>query len=480
MDNTTFGGDVPTVPLWSGPPRTIVQVQAILYASLAASLLSALLAMLGKQWLNRYASTDVRGTAIDRSQNRQRKLNGVVDWYFYYVMESLPLMLQAALFLLGCALSRYLWEIDTTVASVIIGFTSFGILFYLFIVVAGAASVNCPYQTPGAYIIRHILSCIPRHIFSRILSHTLPRVLDALLSVSRALYASIKGSHCCVLLIRVWNRFNWIWVAVLFLPVFLIGLAMDTCHLGQAIVMTLVVFPRRMRGRLPRGSFTLKRRLDVLDLDCISWVLKTSLDRAVHLSTLDYLATVTGLAECDPYLVLGCLNVLISCVEVTTTHVAIVPGLEQIAKLAAAGFFHTFSHLSFTGPTSGGFADIRQHYSRVFPQNIDFSALPFSRTFGVVHGILYPKWRNYQRVHESSGQEHLTVISTVTKLAQSRYRGQRKVPRWTLRFALHFLSQDPLPPTSIVVDCLSIIAIDLDCEVPSTRPTTLDEGYVRI
>ena len=99
----------------------IVQVQAILFASLAASLLSALLAMLGKQWLNRYESVDMRGSAIKRSQNRQRKLDGINDWYFDRVMESLPLMLQAALLLLGCALSRYLWEINTTVALVVLG-----------------------------------------------------------------------------------------------------------------------------------------------------------------------------------------------------------------------------------------------------------------------------------------------------------------------------------------------------------------------
>ena len=82
IDNTTFGNDTPTLPQWTGPPHTIVQVQAILFASLAASLFSVFLAMLGKQWLNRYASTDLRGTAIERSQNRQRKLDGIVAWYF--------------------------------------------------------------------------------------------------------------------------------------------------------------------------------------------------------------------------------------------------------------------------------------------------------------------------------------------------------------------------------------------------------------
>ena len=119
IDNTTFGDDVPTPPQWTGPPHSIVQVQAILFASLAASLFSAFLAMLGKQWLNRYDSTDMRGTEIERAQSRQQKLNGIIAWYFHYVMESLPLMLQGALLLLGCALSHYLWEVNITVASVV-------------------------------------------------------------------------------------------------------------------------------------------------------------------------------------------------------------------------------------------------------------------------------------------------------------------------------------------------------------------------
>ena len=76
-----------------------------MYASLAAALLSAFLTMLGKKWLNRYASTDVRGTSIERSQNRQRKLDGIVTWNFDRVMQSPPLMLQVALLLLGCELS---------------------------------------------------------------------------------------------------------------------------------------------------------------------------------------------------------------------------------------------------------------------------------------------------------------------------------------------------------------------------------------
>ncbi|KAF9784030.1 hypothetical protein BJ322DRAFT_1007821, partial [Thelephora terrestris] len=38
------------LPQWAGPSPNIVRVEAILYASLAASLLAAFVAMLGKQW----------------------------------------------------------------------------------------------------------------------------------------------------------------------------------------------------------------------------------------------------------------------------------------------------------------------------------------------------------------------------------------------------------------------------------------------
>ena len=76
-------------------------------------------------------------------------------------MESLPLMLQVALLLLSCVLSRYLWNANIAVASVVIGLTSLGALFYFSIVIAGAVSQSCPYQTPGPNILRYVVHKIP-------------------------------------------------------------------------------------------------------------------------------------------------------------------------------------------------------------------------------------------------------------------------------------------------------------------------------
>ena len=100
IDNTTFGGDVPALLQWTGPPRMANKFQSILSASLAASLLSAFLAMLRKQWLNRYVSVDIQGSAIERNENQQRTedLDGIVAWYVDHVLELLPLALRVAQF----------------------------------------------------------------------------------------------------------------------------------------------------------------------------------------------------------------------------------------------------------------------------------------------------------------------------------------------------------------------------------------------
>ena len=155
-------GDDATFPVWSGPDATVVHVQAILYSSLLASLLAAFVAMLGKQWLNRYAEVE-RGSIVERGRHRKRKMDGMVTWKFGLVMECLPLMLQAALLLLGYALSDYLFFINRVVASVVIGFTTFGLLFYLLIVSAATLSYNCPFQTPASVILRLLIRFDSEH-----------------------------------------------------------------------------------------------------------------------------------------------------------------------------------------------------------------------------------------------------------------------------------------------------------------------------
>ena len=57
--------EIPPLPQWGGPPNAIVQFQSMLYSDLTATLFSAFLVMLSKQWLNPYTSVDVRGYAVE-------------------------------------------------------------------------------------------------------------------------------------------------------------------------------------------------------------------------------------------------------------------------------------------------------------------------------------------------------------------------------------------------------------------------------
>ena len=493
----------------------MVQVQTILFASLAASLFSAFLAMLGKQWLNRYALVDMRGSAIERSQNRQRKLNGIISWYFDYAMESLPLMLQAALLLLGCALSRYLWGINRTVASVIIGVTSFGVLLYIFIVVAGAIFVSCPYQTPGANILRriphiilHILHHIPRIIpyIIRLIPHIIPFIFHHILNIFHAichipyipgvLYsffsASIRKSFCYIIITAVWHIMRirasgwptFTVVSLLFHTLILpVWLAMDVC---KATIWLLVAFPCWVYSQLQQR---LEQQTAALDMHCISWALRTSLDGPVHILTLDYLTT-TILPHFDTTLLVDCFDVLFGCIKATNGRATLTQGMEQVATRSSLCCLHVLSHLPVIGPTPRVFENICHRYTRNFPFETKFDDLPFSHTLGVIHNVFYPnkkspwseerlcRWKVKWEDCNLSSNEHIIVAHALIKLARFEYKRNqyKKVPRWLLQFALQSLSQSPLPPTSVVVNCLSIITIDMGCDFTTT--ITSDERCV--
>jgi hypothetical protein len=468
----------------------------MLFASLAASLLSAFLAVLGKQWLNRYASTEIRGTAIERSQNRQRKLDGVTTWYFDHVMESLPLMLQAALLLLSCALSRYLWEINTTVASVILGVTSFGIIFYIFVVVAGAASVSCPYQTPGARILRHVFLHTLPHIYHQILLpalHSVPSVIPKLSAFVSSLLDSVDPF--CYVLIRImcseleqpWYSEKNFAIPIVLLIIFPIALVIDLCCLVDAVYRSLVPSSSTVGDLSMDSSKThgLDQQTIALDPRCISWMLQTSMDKSVQLSTLKHLTAMMTLGSFDPTLVSGCFDVFIGCIKVDASNhkVAIIHGLEQLATVSAACFLCTFHHLSVMDPTSRVLKDIRQRYDSVFPPETDFGGLPFYYTMTEIRSLANRHW-NPRHVqwdeYRPPTQEWISFSRNVAGIAQAKYQQTRKVPRWALRFTLHCLSLDPLPPASVVADCLSIIAIGLGCDVSNAGFTTSDERSVHI
>jgi len=415
IDNTTFGGDVPALPQWSGPPHTIVQVQTMLYASLAASIFSAFLAMLGKQWLNRYSSVDMRGSAIERDQNRQRKLNGIVTWYFDHVLESLPLMLQFALLLLGCALSLYLWGINRAIASVIVAVTVFGVIFYVSVIAAGAASVSCPYQTPGAQILRYLWQKVPsRSMFSVVKGPTVqhpgvyPGPEQTLDREATALDFRCISWMLQTSLDRRINRLTLEFLtSILMLPGFKTVISVDCFNI-------LISCLRVTDGRavVIRGS----ERLAAMAAMCL-------------LGTISYSLRVEPTSKILK--------------DMDQQYNRIFPPAVDLRDLPFRHTIHGIHHF------------FHRH----------------NRPKG-------PSWEDFDLLAPGNPPPSYDLAS-IAWFCCIRFgiEGRKKVPRWVLRFSLHSLLRDPAPPVSVIADCLMIIAIDLGCDISEDDVRNPDKRY---
>jgi hypothetical protein len=174
------------------------------------SLLAAFVAMLGKQWLNRYLR-HAGGSMIERCGDRQRKFDGLEKWPFRFCMESLPIMLQIALLLLMCGLSRYVWSVNTSVGCVVLSFTVLGVVFYIAVVVAGASSYECPFQTPASIGLRHLRDSerarrlstrlFPRTVIS--FTHTIWKITQRVLVSAIRSTATQIGYQIIIVLLRI-------------------------------------------------------------------------------------------------------------------------------------------------------------------------------------------------------------------------------------------------------------------------------------
>ncbi|KAJ7913354.1 hypothetical protein B0H13DRAFT_2326341 [Mycena leptocephala] len=159
----------------SQPKTLIVVSQTLLYISLFTTLLAALLAVLGKQWVMYYQSAGSRGTIEQRGLERQRKLAGLRRWKFDVVLQMFPLLLQLALLLFSTALSVYLWTIHRSIAVIVLVITFLGFGSYIFLLVSPIISADSPFQTPLAPFLIQLIASVLR-ILKVLSAATLARV----------------------------------------------------------------------------------------------------------------------------------------------------------------------------------------------------------------------------------------------------------------------------------------------------------------
>ncbi|KAJ7636749.1 hypothetical protein FB45DRAFT_449543 [Roridomyces roridus] len=151
-------GGAPLNSISTTVPIAVLASQCLLYVSLSATLLAALLAVLGKQWLMYYSSAGEKGTIEARGLERQRKFDGLRRWKFDAVMHLFPLMLQFALLVFGVALSVYLWTVHVALAVIVVGFTGLGVLAYVSFMISAGISPDSPFWSPLAPVLPQLFA----------------------------------------------------------------------------------------------------------------------------------------------------------------------------------------------------------------------------------------------------------------------------------------------------------------------------------
>ena len=443
-----------TFPKWDGPDPTVVHVQSILYSSLAASLLSAFVAMLGKQWLNRYDQVEMRRSVVDRSRHRQGKMDGMVNWQFDLVMESLPLMLQAALLLLGYALSEYLFSINKTVAGVLIGFTAAGLLFYLLIVSAATLSYNCPFQTPLSRILSFLIRFDNGHkkylrrtrrwfgrMFFRRNKNRLrpkpggPHGFGGLGAFS----GSRPGDHTVVVMANLHDE-------------------------PQSHPL--------FNSEVDLGDF-------VLDSKCITWMFDTSLDADVTMAIMRFIPEVVWHAGIRTTPLERIYDTVLERFDRSSGRPVVIPKLKEVTYLSAKALLHlaiqrkcignesdkaVFKSISARHPIMGS-----GHYEGNSDLEVTLGII--DRVFGDYEPM---HWQNFTfTISHHAWMGHILLYRAWDVLEKGE-----PLPDYIKDFVLYSLRLEPPPPATIVADCLFMVGLLLGIKVHIDDLPVTDKRWV--
>ena len=210
----------------------------------------------------------------------------------------------------------------------------------------------------------------------------------------------------------------------------------------------------------------IKQRLQPASIGsrCISWTLQTSLDKAVHLSTLKHLMETEDLIGLDPAIAMDCFNVLAVCIKTNGRQAVLLQGLEELATLSASCLFRISHHYLTMDPTSSVLDDVQRRYHRAFPPMIDFMGLPFRYTMIMTRNFINKDpdygWR-WEAGRDTSALERSLLVQQIREVARYQQTHGGKLPNWAIRSMGYCLSSDPPPSGDVIVNCLEIVGIEL-------------------
>ncbi|KAH9170660.1 hypothetical protein EDB89DRAFT_2071695 [Lactarius sanguifluus] len=154
--------DPPDFPSNNHTPFLIIN--ALWFLSLVFSLACALSATLIQQWSRIYLQgTEERFIPHERARMRTYLQKGVQNFHLADMVDAIPMLLHISLFLFFGGLIVFLYNVDTTLARIILAFVVPSLILYTLLTALPVFYYDCPFKTPLTSILSYITYTIANH-----------------------------------------------------------------------------------------------------------------------------------------------------------------------------------------------------------------------------------------------------------------------------------------------------------------------------
>ena len=139
-----------------------IRINILWFLSLVLSLVTALFALLVKQWLRRYMSWTAVTRPRDSVALRQFRYDALSRWQVFRTIGTLPLLIQIAVILFLVGVVDLLWSLNTVVAAVVTIVITVSLSMAIGSAILPSFMPNCPYRSPVAWTTSRFVSWVHR------------------------------------------------------------------------------------------------------------------------------------------------------------------------------------------------------------------------------------------------------------------------------------------------------------------------------
>jgi hypothetical protein len=160
-NRSNTSSSLPASPPPFSPPTYAVWVNSLWFLSLAISITCALFATLLQQWARRYLKvTRARSSLHKRAKIRSFFAEGVKKSHILMVVEALPTLLHASLFLFFAGLAVFVWNVHLTIFKVVLSWISVCTALYGSITLVPIFRHDSPYHSPLTPLARFVVAVV--------------------------------------------------------------------------------------------------------------------------------------------------------------------------------------------------------------------------------------------------------------------------------------------------------------------------------